>query len=95
MSRSELLRSFLFYVSASLVIDLTLLQQASAFHGEIFNTDINFYVLIVVYKIVIVDSKLVNPYIATQVCFILGYHSPNLYREGNSVLKKCGPVSNF
>jgi len=47
-------------VSASLGIDLAL-QQASAFHVEIFNTDINLYVRIAVYNIIIVDSKLINP----------------------------------
>lgn len=47
-------------MSASLGIDLTL-QQASVFHGEIFNTDINLYVRITVYNIIIVDSKLINP----------------------------------
>jgi hypothetical protein len=60
VSRSELLRSFLFHVSASLGIDLTL-QQASAFRGGIFNTDVNLYFPIAVYKIIVVDSKLVNP----------------------------------
>ena len=60
MSRNEILRSFLFYVSASLGIDLTL-QQASALHGEVFNTDINLYVRIAVYNIFIVDNKLTKP----------------------------------
>jgi hypothetical protein len=60
VSRNELLRSFLFHVSASLGIDLAL-QQASAFHGEVFNTDINLYVRIAVYNIIIVDSNLFNP----------------------------------
>ena len=47
-------------MSASLVIDLTL-QQASDFYGGILNTDVNFYVRIAVYKIIVVNSKLVNP----------------------------------
>jgi hypothetical protein len=47
-------------VSASLGIDLTL-QQAIAFLGEIFSTDINLYVHIAVCNIIIVDSKLINP----------------------------------
>jgi hypothetical protein len=81
-------------MSASLVIDLTL-QQASAFHGEIFNTNIKLYVLIAVYNIIIVDSKVVNPDITKQVCFVLGYHSPNQHRKGNSVSKECWPASHF
>jgi len=60
VSRNELLRSFLFHVSESLCIDLTV-QQASAFHAEIFSTDINLYFRIAVYNIINVDSKLIIP----------------------------------
>jgi len=45
-------------MSASLGIDLTV-QQASAFHAEIFSTDLNIYVRIAVNNIIIVDSKLI------------------------------------